>query len=213
MGEYITINKQQTKLGTCEDLYYTRLEQLLKDIRHIHGVNEYLNPDNGFRYRFPFPEEDGIEIGCYRDFDKSIIISLKPEDYDLLDFEHSQIWNSCHPAYGGYNVNISMPCPQSKDKDWLFIQKPDNELKRINYSPITWRIVGIKQQKQVNDEIWTVISCPYCGVSVRLEYEAAHKLAHSIKAGYIDSTNDERQKEYYQKVHDRILQGYKLPVS
>jgi hypothetical protein len=214
MGEYVTINKQQVKLGTCEDLYYTRLNQLWS-YSHIQGVKEYLNPDNGFRYRFPFPEEDNLTIGNYNDFDKGLIISLHADDYRLVDFSHDDIWHGCSAENkGSYNVNISLPCPQSKALDWTFIQMPDNTTMKIKHSNNDFRIVSIKQQKQVNGEVWTVISCPYCGSRVRIDYDGAVKLVHSIKVGYIDCHNaTESNKEYYTKVIDRIMQGYKIPIA
>jgi len=205
MGEYVTSYGQQVKLGTCEDLYYTRLDQL-RDYSPKVDVEEYLNPDNGFRYRFPFPEEDNLTIGNYDNFDKGLIISLHIDDYSLADFEHRDIWTACN-IEGSYNVNIALPCPQSKELDWTFTQMPDNTIKKIKHSNNNFRLVSIKQQKQVNDEVWTVIACPYCGARVRIDYDDALKLVHSIKAGYVPSNDF-----YYTKVIDRIMKGYKVPA-
>ncbi len=225
MGEYIDYKGKEVKLGTCESLYYTRLEQLeaaeAVGILEKRGGNlsasEYLDPANGFRYRFPFPEEDNIDIGDFVDYDKGMIVQLQHEDRDLVeDMEHGDIWHACHPKGGGYNVNIATPCPQSKELDWTGTQQPDNSFKRLSHSPIAPRIIEITQQKQVDGEIWTVIDCPYCTAKVRIEYESAVKLVHSIQVGYIETRkqdNEEICRAYYQTVCDRILAGYKVPVS
>lgn len=218
MGEYIKYNGQEVKLGTCESLYYTRLDQLERavavDILEKIGGNlepaEYLDPKNGFRYRFPFPDEDNIDIGEFKDYEKGLIIQLQPEDRDLADFDHEAIFHSCHPKGGGYNVNVSTPCPQSKDFDWTFTQQPDNAIKKLQHSPIDWRIVEITQQKQVDGEVWTVIDCPYCTAKIRIHRDSALKLVHSIEAGYINQRDQtDTSRAYYLKVCKRILDGYK----
>ena len=207
MGEYINYQGREIKLGTCEDLYYTRLDQLKEarfSMSKMEGnldVLEYLNPKNGFRYRFPFPDEDEIPIGAFTDFEKGLVIQLQPEDFSLAEFDHHDKWHSNSPKGGGYNVNVSMPCPQSK------------EFSECKHSPIDWRIVEIRQQKQIDGEIWTVIACPYCGALSRLPYEDAQKLIHSIEAGYVNIKTNETSKVYYQEVCNRIRNGYKAPVS
>lgn len=206
MGEYIDYKGQNTKLGTCEDLYYARLDQL-----KAAGVDQYINPDYGFRYRFPFPEEDNLDIGEFDKFNKSHVIKLAFADYALVDIDHRTISHACN-ANGSYNVNVMIPCPQSKEFAWTFTQMPDNTVKRLRHSPLDWRIVGICQQKQVDGEVWTVIECPYCGAKVRICRDEAEKLCHSIQENYIDRyTGDEHesQRQYYSKIVSRIMGGYK----
>jgi hypothetical protein len=202
MGEYINYNGKEIKLGTCESLYYTRLSQL-KDLRLLMNklpgnldVSEYLDAKNAFRYRFPFPEEDHVQIGDFEPYNKGLVIQLHDLDTDICDFEHYDLWHSAS-ANGSYNVNVCVPCPQS------------DKINTVKHSPLSPKIISIKQQKQIDGEVWTVIACPYCDAMIRLNYESACKLTHSIKAGYIDCHNaTESNKEYYQKVIDRILQGY-----
>ena len=40
---------------------------------------EYLNPTIGWRFRFPFPEEDGVNLGCFEDYDKGVVVAA-PRD-------------------------------------------------------------------------------------------------------------------------------------
>ncbi len=162
MGEYIKYKDEDVKLGTCESLYYVRLDQL-KEARLLMekkpgnlDVSGYLDPKNSFRYRFPFPEEDNVEIGDFGPYDKGLVIALHPDDWSLADFDHTHMWHSCQPATGGYNVNVSFPCPQ------------DAKINKCQHSPITWHIIAIKQQKQIDGEVWTVIGCPYCGSMARI---------------------------------------------
>jgi hypothetical protein len=203
MGEYIKYKGHEIKLGTCESMYYARLDQLKEarfEMEKMGGnldIAEYLDPKNGFRYRFPFPDEDNIQIGDFEEYDKGLVIQLHPDDYSIAEFDHYDKWSECHPQGGGYNVNVCHPCPQSPKID------------DFKHSPITWRIVAIKQQKQVDGEIWVVIGCPYCGALVRLPYEDAIKLVHSIEAGYVNQHDQtDSNKAYYQEVVRRILAGY-----
>jgi hypothetical protein len=207
MGEYIEYKGQSIKLGTCEDLYYTRLDQLkelsgvLKTLGGNLSIDEYLNPKNGFRYRFPFPDEDNIGIGDFKEFERGLTIQLCAEDYDLADFEHYDKWVSCSDN-GSHNVNVKIPCPQSKEFD------------KVKHSPIDWRIIQIQQVRQIDGELWTIIGCPYCKAKARIGFDDACKLAHSIEVKYInvhDAT--ESNKAYYQTIIDRMLSGYKVGVK
>ena len=78
MGEIISIEGTPVKLGTCEDLYYARYEEIERVVASGRTARRegnlapaaYLTAA-GFRYRFPFPEEDGQEWTKWmgRDFD------------------------------------------------------------------------------------------------------------------------------------------------
>ena len=64
MGEYVKINGTETKIGTCESLYYTTAKQFktaLPEMTCEGSMNpsEYLTSGE-FRFRFPFPDEDNI---------------------------------------------------------------------------------------------------------------------------------------------------------
>ena len=55
MGEYLGIGDKQIMIGTCENMYYARITDL-QNWPDRAEVREYLDPDRGYRYRFPFPE-------------------------------------------------------------------------------------------------------------------------------------------------------------
>lgn len=71
MGEYVRYKGDHVKLGTCEDLYYTSFQKfkLALDGGHLYQApnnstpSEYAKPDSGFRFRFPFPDEDIFTLG------------------------------------------------------------------------------------------------------------------------------------------------------
>ena len=69
MGEYLKINGEEVKIGTCESMYYARYSQLKKlaDAGHKEAAT-YVDPSIRILYRFPFPDEDGTNIGTYDNF-------------------------------------------------------------------------------------------------------------------------------------------------
>lgn len=83
MGEYILVNGQSVKLGTCEDLYYVTF-QTLQNLLNMGALAQdgqgndrpsaYLSEKYGWRYRFPFPDEDNIDVGYHSDFDRGVVV-------------------------------------------------------------------------------------------------------------------------------------------
>jgi hypothetical protein len=70
MGEYAIRKSDNTevKIGTCEDMYYLRFEDRSK----VQAIPRNVDPARDveaaqLRFRLPFPDEDGIEIGQYKD--------------------------------------------------------------------------------------------------------------------------------------------------
>jgi hypothetical protein len=71
MGEYIKYKGAEIKIGTLENLYYTSYEKYVKALKTplvskadgSLAPSEYAEPDSGFRFRFPFPDEDKLPFG------------------------------------------------------------------------------------------------------------------------------------------------------
>lgn len=92
MGEYAkTATGERVKIGTCEDMYYLRLEDANKVIPLSGNVNPAT--DTGLRFRLPFPDEDSIEPGGnYEQYNRGLHLykvvpdigrdSTHCEDYD-----------------------------------------------------------------------------------------------------------------------------------
>jgi len=76
MGEYIKYNGSEIKIGTCESLYYTGYQKYEKALKEGHlsaltgndPPEEYAKPDSGYRFRFPFPDEDKLPFGDIGNF-------------------------------------------------------------------------------------------------------------------------------------------------
>jgi hypothetical protein len=64
MGEYVDYLGESYKVGTCENLYYVTFQSMgeiaLSALRLTGNAqpHEYMNEQYGWRYRFPFPDED-----------------------------------------------------------------------------------------------------------------------------------------------------------
>lgn len=71
MGEYIKYREKEIKIGTCENLYYVNYPKYCDALKNnflfkVEGnavPEEYAKPDTGFRFRFPFPDEDHLPFG------------------------------------------------------------------------------------------------------------------------------------------------------
>ena len=216
MGEYLKVNGKEIKLGTCESMYYVRLQQLqeiealgiAEQVAGNENVSDYLDPANGYRYRFPFPEEDHTPAGDYENYDKgfAVVVDQKtaPQLYSFLhgeEWEHSTICHSCNVG-GAYNVNIILPCPLSHDFP--------KDVKMSSGGPSN--VIEIVQLKQVDGEVWTVIRCGYCKAAIRIDKDGGTELAATLNA-YADSMGkfkgEESRVEYYREVARRVMAGYK----
>lgn len=70
MGEYVNhLSRGRVKIGTCENLYYVSFQkfasafEFLKQAPNNATPEEYLKDGSGFRFRFPFPDEDTKGFG------------------------------------------------------------------------------------------------------------------------------------------------------
>lgn len=90
MGEYIKYHGEEFKIGTVENLYYTSFQKYLDALksgalRQLKGnasPESYALPDSGYRFRFPFPDEDQLKFGQYPDnFERGVPITCNVKDY------------------------------------------------------------------------------------------------------------------------------------
>ena len=150
MGEYF----EGKKLGTCENLYYATFEQIKKL-----EADKYLNPDHGFRYRFPFSDEQEIEIGTYEDFDRGVLFSIEANLGIEITHDKLSIYAQNLPTTKRfYNSGLlgKVDCPNQNDTLLYF---------------------EVVQQKQVNGELRTIARCPICGQLCQLSKEEVDILA------------------------------------
>lgn len=85
MGEYIRYRGEEIKIGTCEDLYYATYPKYIAaleahTLHRLEGNSSpeaYAKPDAGFRFRFPFPDEDHLSLGSLEyDYSRGVPITL-----------------------------------------------------------------------------------------------------------------------------------------
>jgi hypothetical protein len=197
------------KLGTCEDLMYARLDQLRgatfgeKVAGNLPGL-EYLNPKLGWRYRFPFPDEDGIAIGCFTDYSRGVMVSVPQSVVD--SFEHDEVCAWYGPRDVGFNVFL--PCPQGDKFAKL-------GLKTSRRDSVLW--IEIVMQKQIEGEDWTLVRCPYCRNMARLDRaEAVAMCEHITESHFLNRAESDRDDEaeiahlkFWAEMVKRIMAGYK----
>jgi hypothetical protein len=215
MGEYVKLDGETVKLGTCEDLTDFTFDQFTslltkgrlqqepgneKPIEYIKG---------GYRFRFPFPNEDGDSLGSARraDLDRGLLLSV-PKSLDLGFSEHKEI---CHPVKikGGGGLNVFLPCPASKD--WAGAKV------RTSVGPHSFTThddICIVQQRPLDGQLWAVVECAYCGVAARIAEAEAQRLVGFIKEKHdvcnlpSHELDNKSLHDFWVEIADRIARGY-----
>lgn len=185
MGEYVRLTANGKsypfKLGVCEDLFYVRFEEFADlvtagQVRQEPGnepPTEYLQ--GGFRFRFPFPDEDGQDLHNLPNNDRGFLVQV-PMSL-ALDMEHEKktTWTALlhgyRPASHG-TPRLLVTCPNTSDGTdiWAKTDLPG------------W--LAITQQRPHKGALWTVVDCPYCGNKTRLNPISGHGLAAAIENVY-----------------------------
>jgi hypothetical protein len=153
MGEYARYQGQEIKIGTCEDMYYLRADQVCM-VSPEYGNVDPLRDARSLRFRFPFPDEDGIEPGAFDDHDRGLTVrgATAPEvDHYSVQFS----------ASNGYLV--SLPCPEGIEH--LTINDQVTTIHRNGYGGA----VEIVQQRIWEDRLVLVCGCKGCGARWRCE--------------------------------------------
>mgnify|MGYP003334911719 FL=1 len=207
MGEYANYNGEQVKIGTCEQMYYLRADQVHKVTKAAHS----LDPRNRqtaeqIRFRFPFPDEDAIQPGAFQGYNRAIWLYdvAVPEKVDHYSIQ----LQSKSPA--GL-VLLSAPCPHSPDAKASGLKFGFN-----GYSGA----VGIHSQKLVGGALQLVCICGGCGALWRMD--SLEDCAEIIDAlGRLAQTEDRDHARYshgesgragfYRDIAARIVSGYSQP--
>lgn len=87
MGEYAKRKSDgvETKIGTCESMYYLRYEDRNKVEKIPHSLDA--TKEENLYWRLPFPDEDKTKIGEYNDHDRGQILY----DKDEKDFTSAEL--------------------------------------------------------------------------------------------------------------------------
>lgn len=196
MGEYAKHNGHEVKIGTCEDMYYLRADQLPL----VRAVPNSVNPVADrfeLRFRFPWPDEDGIAPG---QFEKAFDRSHGLHGVDVpADVEHHKIQFS---SGGGYL--ISLPCPEAPRTKELALSA-GLTFHRNGFEGCVY----IAQQRPVRRDDGTevlalICKCGGCGSKYRLDTLA--EAMPIITAARPQSST--ASSAFWQAVADRIEAGY-----
>jgi len=207
MGEYAKYKGESVKIGTCEDMYYLRFGQRGL-VQHEAGnvdVSE-LETVKQLRFRFPFPQEDDIGPGGFRDHSYGARVPssfVMPEGVD-----HGQVQFS---APNGYL--LSVPCPESADwkvRDGGLAKWNEQTGQHIHLNGYGGA-AKVVQQRLVDDKLWTVCQCCGCGTKWRLDEVSGLTLAESflVEAKRLEATNDTQWK-WHREMSVRLRAGYLL---
>jgi hypothetical protein len=203
MGEYATFEGERIKIGTCEDMYYLRADQVGRLSRS--DVDGYWSE---VRFRFPFPDEDDIEPGAFRDHDRSVSAwGLEPPAE--LD-HHAMQFGSTYPGPG---VLVMLPCPFSE------AGKASGTRYMFNGFAGAVRIV---QQRIWEGRLALVLECGACGARYRCPtFEDAEPVVVACRAqadrlqhlANVDprGNHEDGQVGWWHAIADRITAGYASP--
>ena len=200
MGQYYKGNK----IGTCESMYYMRLEQAQKlesqGQSDDDGIlfSEYLT-DNVTRFRFPFPNEDGLsqeELLNITDYSPSFEIPAGC----LEDVGHSDKCYSSQNESGKRNVNMFVPCIHSEEFKKLGIQ--------LSSGGAGEQFLSVKMQGMRDGEEKTIFACSRCGAQQRFSDDDIVKLkAHATKAfRCYDMTGKNPEYEGNQELYEEAME-------
>lgn len=210
MGEYVHYEGDSAKIGTCEDLYYVTYDDLVTMIDRGATTSpgnlpprEYLK--NGFRFRFPFPDEDALGVGKWEaeQFDRGLMV---PIPKDLLGYnEHEDRWVGIRPKGEkyAYNINVKVTCPMS----------PEADPKDYHVGATNQRYVQIVQQKPVDGCLWLVLRCPYCETMWRVPPDEGKAFVEWMRTYSKRDYEHQSKGRYYLEVADRIEEGYNRDLS
>jgi hypothetical protein len=196
MGEYGTYEGTEIKIGTCEDMYYLRADQ-------IHLVRSAtLDHVDALRFRFPFPDEDDVKPGEFDKYNKGFRVwgIEPPSDGHVLHYDVQ------FKDTGNVGVLVMLPCPYStKGKD-----------SGIKYGYNGYRGPAQVVQQRAWNGVWvTVMQCGVCSGLWRLEtVEDALPVCEAlISQGDQRERDDKGGGKGWYEMALRIRRGYETPVK
>lgn len=213
MGEYATRKRdgERVKIGTCEDMYYMRFDQRHKVRAESSNVDPVKDAAE-IRFRFPFPDEDDIEVGAFDgDYQRGVVVRGLDSGADV---EHYTVQ---FKADGGYL--LSLPCPESGKS--LFPVMRSGQPAPAKDTPVI-HLNGYHGYPQLTAQRYRpgiglvpVMKCGGCGAMWRIEgREDIEALAVAIRAQADEEKRN--QSGYASFLHtcaDRVLAGILEPVT
>lgn len=193
MGEYASYAGEQIKIGTCENLYYLRADQAA-----MVTPNPVREAGDVYRFRFPWPDEDGATPGSYDVYDRGLTLWGMPAPTDD-DHEHGTVQ---FRADNGYLC--SLPCPEGPDVP------ADLTIHRNGYGGA----ISLVQQAWRGGQLVPILKCNGCGY--RWNYPTLEHALPILKAlAAMAAAQDERRASgnsevarEYREIARRILAGF-----
>jgi len=169
MGEYGRRKNDgaEIKFGTCESMYYLRYE----DRRKVTPDGGSLNPatEKNLFWRLPFPDEDNIRIGEYKDYNRGEALYKERTEEQafaepFIDAETADdpgLIQATHKC--GYLINVKCyhgnKLPTSND---------DAQFHWNGKDPHCFELAHIKNTE---NGVLPVVRCKYCGRMWRYTWE------------------------------------------
>lgn len=167
MGEYAIrkSDKQRIKMGTCESMYYLRLEDKNK-----------VTPDHsscyGHYWRLPFPDEDNIKPGDYNDHNRGLRLYKTVKDASgkeyTVDYENPAEFDEypgfiqLHHKESGMLLNV--PCYHGR------------KLPEVVNGNAFWNGKGYSMELRFlrsteSGEVFPIVACQHCNHMWRQSWE------------------------------------------
>ena len=207
MGEFIRYKGSEVKIGTCENMYYTSYQKYKKafDLGHLQQLpgnadpSEYLDTERGYRFRFPFPDEDKLPPGeIIGPHDRGVKVTLADD------------WTT-----DGTSRNMHIEILQQKpiyrrfdDKFCLALvirEPPSNEVFRIVEDEHVRTIVGQLVKNNIVNETDPKKKSFYRSVAIRVLKGCSLNVLSEYKSAVIKVNTDPFHGQYQVKNKQRGL--------
>lgn len=168
MGEYAKRQDgEEVKIGTCGNMYYLRYEDRVK----MTAIPCSLDPQTEERlfWRLPFPDEDDVGIGCYKDHKRGLRLYQRVGN-DPFRTHRDFIAPACAASPGimqlrndaGLLLNV-----QCYHGEKLPDCGPDA---RASWNGKSW-FYELASVKNVAGLLFPVVHCRFCGEAWRFTWE------------------------------------------
>ena len=208
MGEFAQFGHERIKIGTCENMYYLRFSQRSMVSALPGNVNVNSEDALQIRFRFPWPDEDDVQPGAFKDYDRSVVV---PDMKAPAGVEHHTIQFSAAQQQG---YLVSLPCPEGPDIEPTGL--------RVHRNGFAGPVRLVQQKLLADGRLVPVCKCSGCGSLWRLEEDAEIRALTDAfieegdrrhKDSWHDGPNGEKLycgRDWWHKIAARILEGARL---
>jgi hypothetical protein len=173
MGEYAKFNGNDIKIGTCERMYYLRLDDTDK-LKYLDG-NINARIDTGLFFRLPFPDEDNIQPGNYEVHNRGYRLYKTEKEGThewTVDFSDPTLAENTGiiQFHNDSGILINVKCMHG--------EKLPEETKDVSFgwNGRSWfyELTAIKKHKDAETgiiKLFPVIHCRFCGQLWRYDWD------------------------------------------